>query len=221
MALRPLCRFGRVGRFQTCCELPHFKAVLGAVKLCDSQAKVPEKAPEPKAKAEVKAAPKAAAASAADVEACGNQIRELKALEPRVERAPQSLEAKLKEQGLSGKQINVHPEVTALVEQLQALKAAEPKAEAKAAPKAEAKAAPKAEATASRGLLLDLLVVGLGLGSPPEARRNSRKQARGWCVDGIWVGWPRGLAPGSLCCGCGGTLGRTGLEMSRFFWYLD
>jgi len=67
-------------------------------------------APAPKAAASPKAAPSAAPSGGESVDAVADQIR--------------SLKEKLKADGLSGKQVNNHPEVTELVKKLSALKEA-------------------------------------------------------------------------------------------------
>merc|ERR1719327_581381 len=92
---------------------------------------------EPKAKASPKAAPASAPSGGNDdaITKLGNEIRELK--------------AKLKAEGLSGKQIDKNEEVAAKVKQLQELKAGgggaaapAPAPKGKASPKASPKAAP-------------------------------------------------------------------------------
>jgi len=96
-------------------------------------------APAPKGKASPKASPKAAPASAPSggnddaITKLGNEIRDLK--------------AKLKAEGLSGKQVDKNEEVAAKVKQLQELKAggggaAAPAPKGKASPKAAPAAAP-------------------------------------------------------------------------------
>eukprot|EP00933_Yihiella_yeosuensis_P076414 TRINITY_DN8615_c0_g1_i3.p1 TRINITY_DN8615_c0_g1~~TRINITY_DN8615_c0_g1_i3.p1 ORF type:complete len:831 (+),score=239.67 TRINITY_DN8615_c0_g1_i3:76-2568(+) len=88
-----------------------------------------------KAKAKATAAPAAAPAGGAsddEIKAVGDEIRVLK--------------EKLKAEGMSGKKINDHEQVKALVEKLQALKAGAPAAAPAAAPPAKApEAAPAAE----------------------------------------------------------------------------
>jgi len=155
-----LSPFGNLRRwFSLCMAQPEFAKVLGKAEMgsapaASKAAPAPAKkeaAPAKKEAAPKKeaAAPKPAAAPAssggavddAAVKAVGDAIRELK--------------EKLKAEGLSGKKVNEHEEVKALVAKLSELKAgggggAAPKAEAKkgAAPKADAKkgAAPKADA---------------------------------------------------------------------------
>jgi len=160
--------------FEACCQMPQFKSVFsGTVKLATEMAKPvpvkggpavsgkankddkkasPKKVPEkaaPKAKDDKKASPQskpaAAPAAAADVEAkvkdIGDKIRTLK--------------EKLKGEGLSGKKINDHEEIKALVSELQVLKSqlpvggAAPEAPAKSSPKAAAQSPPKSPAKAA------------------------------------------------------------------------
>merc|ERR1719230_911911 len=93
---------------------------------------------EPKAKASPKAAPAPAPSGGNDdaIAKLGNEIRELK--------------AKLKAEGLSGKQVDKNEEVAAKVKQLQELKAggggaAAPAPKGKASPKAAPAAAPSGD----------------------------------------------------------------------------
>merc|ERR1719191_1208701 len=109
------------------------------------EAKKAEPKAEPKAKASPKAAPAAAPGGGGNDEAIqklGDEIRELK--------------AKLKAQGLKGKEIDKNEEVAAKVEKLKELKAgggaaaASPAAKGKASPKAAAAPAPAADDRAKR-----------------------------------------------------------------------
>lgn len=102
-----------------------------AAPKAEGKKEAPKKEEKPKA-APAPAAPKPAAGGPVDeaaVKACGDKIRELK--------------AKLKEEGVSGKKIDAHPDVAALVKQLQELKAGGGGGGAAAAPAAKADAAPK------------------------------------------------------------------------------
>lgn len=119
-----------------------FKFIAEAVSQCGRTAATPVKAPA-KATAPAKAAaPAPGVAPAGDggdqaqIDAVGNQIRDLK--------------EKLKSEGLAGKKINDHPEVKALVEKLQALKSGAAPAAAPAAPVAEKKAEKKRESSLRR-----------------------------------------------------------------------
>merc|ERR1719428_290489 len=112
--------------------LPEFAAQLKGASAGAAAGKQPSKA---KAKASPKAAPASAPSGGNDdaITKLGNEIRELK--------------AKLKAEGLSGKQVDKNEEVAAKVKQLQELKAggggaAAPAPKGKASPKAADAAAP-------------------------------------------------------------------------------
>jgi len=96
-------------------------------------------APKPEAKAAAKAAAPAASGPVdeAAVKACGDEIRVLK--------------EKLKGEGISGKKINEHPEVVALVAKLAKLKEGGPAAAAAAPAAGKKEAAPKAKPAAKAG----------------------------------------------------------------------
>jgi len=111
------------------------KADKGSPKAAPKTEAAPKKGAAPKTEAKKAAAPKAAAtgapASEDAIKAVGDAIRELK--------------DKLKAEGVTGKKLNDHPEVTALVKQLSDMKAgaaAAPAAKAASSPKSAPKAAP-------------------------------------------------------------------------------
>jgi len=141
-----------VAWFEKCCKIPQFQDVIGDVKLCTTPEKpkpvpvaakkVAPAAPAPAAKGKAAAAPAKPAAAApaatggavdeAAVTAMGDEIRKLK--------------EKLKAEGLSGKKINDHDEVKALVAKLQELKAG-----VAAAPAPATRAAPAAAPVTATG----------------------------------------------------------------------
>jgi len=148
--------------FDGCCKMPQFKSIFGDVTLCvkaetaipvkpeflPPARKEPKEAAKPKQeakpKAEAKAAPKAAPAPAAAAAASGDVTE--------VSNKIRALKEKLKGEGLSGKKVDAHPDVQALVANLQALKAAGPAAApAPAAAPKPAAAAPAAAAPAAGG----------------------------------------------------------------------
>jgi len=106
------------------------KADKGSPKAAPKTEAAPKKAAAAKPEAKKAAAPAAAGAPASEdaIKAVGDAIRELK--------------EKLKAEGVSGKKLNDHPEVTALVKQLSDMKAGAAAAPAASSPKSAPKAAP-------------------------------------------------------------------------------
>jgi len=141
--------------FKLCCSQPEFQKVIGKIDVAAAAAtpaakggkpaspkaspkEAPKKKEEAKPKGSPKAAPKAAPAAGgavdeAAVKACGDEIRILK--------------EKLKAEGVTGKKLNDHAEVGALVKKLADLKQGIGSASAAPAPaaKKEAKAGKKEE----------------------------------------------------------------------------
>jgi elongation factor 1-gamma len=125
--------------FESCCDMPEFKSVMGDVKLCTQADKANPFTPSQSeamatpAKAEAKPEAKTAAATArgapaaaegghadeAAVKAKGDEIRVLK--------------DKLKAEGKKGKEIDKDPQVATLVAELQALKSVAPASQKAAA----------------------------------------------------------------------------------------
>jgi len=172
--------------FETCCNMAQFSAVLGAPKLC-KQAEKPQpvkagfappargaapkeaaKKEEPKKsdakKADAKKAPapaeKAAAPKAAASAPAAAMSPELEAKIKEVGDKIRAEKEKLKGQGLSGGDINKHPDIKALVDELNNLRTGGG-APAAAAPKAAA-AAPKPAAAPAAGGDIQAQVTAVG-----------------------------------------------------------
>lgn len=145
--------------FETCCKMPQFSSVIGEAALCkeaekpkavkaaapkaenkkaekaDTKKAEPKKEATAKAKAEPKAKAEAKAAAPTDSGLSPEQEKAIKAVGDEI----RVLKEKLKGEGVTGKKLNDHPDIVALVGKLNALReapASAPQAKAAPAPKA-------------------------------------------------------------------------------------